>query len=191
MRTMTPTLSQKQAEKTRLTAALQRCSRRDQAALREIYDVLAPRMLGVALRMLRRRDLAEDVVHDAFLKIWEGAASFDPERGDPSTWMFAILRHRALNLLRNESRTDLVHDDQVEDQPADEPDAEALVVALSEASALRRCLDNIEPARRQAIVLAYTHGLSHGELAGRLRVPLGTIKSWIRRSLVALRECMA
>ncbi|MGF7159220.1 RNA polymerase sigma-70 factor (ECF subfamily) [Rhodoligotrophos appendicifer] len=188
---MTPTPSPKQAEKIKLTAALQRCSRRDQAALREIYDVLAPRMLGVALRMLRRRDLAEDVVHDAFLKIWEGAASFDPERGDPSTWMFAILRHRALNLLRNESRTDLVHDDQVEDQPAEEPDAEALVVALSEASALRRCLDNIEPARRQAIVLAYTHGLSHGELAGRLRVPLGTIKSWIRRSLVALRECMA
>jgi RNA polymerase sigma-70 factor (ECF subfamily) len=147
-------------------------------------------MLGVALRLLRRRALAEEAVHDAFIQIWRNAASFDPGRGEPRSWLYAVLRHRALNILRGEARTELVDDFEPMSLEAPEEDAETLVVRLSETGALRRCLERLEPVRRQAIVLAYVEGLSHGELAGRLRVPLGTVKSWIRRSLVALRECM-
>ena len=74
---------------------------------------------------------------------------------------------------------------------SEEENAEHLIARLSESGALRRCLEGLEPPRRQAIVLAYVHRLSHGELAGRLGVPLGTVKSWIRRSLISLRECLA
>lgn len=179
------------ASESDLAGALAGCARGDRACLRTLYDRLAPRMIGVALRMLRRRDLAEEVVHDTFVRIWEKAGSFDPARGEPAAWMFAILRHRALNVLRGEARTDLVDDFGPLGLAGEEPDAEAAVTALSEAGALRRCLERLEPLRREAIVLAYVRGLSHGELAGRMGVPLGTAKSWIRRSLAALRECLA
>lgn len=174
-----------------LAAALEGCARGDQACLRLLFDRLAPQMTGVALRLLRRRDLAEDVVQDAFVSIWRRAATFDPARGSALTWIFAIVRNRAITVLRLEGRTELVDDFEPLALAADSPDAEAVVSALSEAGALRRCLERLEPQRRMAIVLAYTRGLSHGELAGRMGIPLGTAKSWIRRSLLALRECMA
>lgn len=175
-----------------VAAALSLCAGGDRAALRAIYDRLAPRMLGVALRILRRRTLAEDAVHDTFLRVWEHAASYDPSRGDATSWIFAILRNRALNLLRGEARLEFIGDDGPgAEAPSDDPGPEAIVVALSEASALRRCLERLEPTRRHAIVLAYTKGLSHGELAGRLGQPLGTVKSWMRRGLASLRECMS
>ena len=148
-------------------------------------------MLGVALRLLRRRALAEEAVHDAFVQIWQRAASFDPARGAAKTWIYAVLRHRALNILRGEARTDLVEDFEPMGLVSDDESPEALTLRLSDAGALKRCLERLEPARKQAILLAYVHGLSHGELAGHLGVPLGTMKSWIRRSLLALRECMA
>jgi RNA polymerase sigma factor (sigma-70 family) len=174
-----------------LNDALGQCARGDRAALRAIYDNEAPRMLGVAMRLLRRRALAEEAVHDTFLQVWRKADSFDPARGDARSWLYAILRNRALNILRGETRTDLVEDFEPMGLASDEENAETVMMRLSDTGSLKRCLERLEPARRQAITLAYIHGLSHGELAGRLGVPLGTIKSWIRRSLVALRECMA
>lgn len=174
-----------------LAHALVGCARGDQDSLRLIYDRLAPQMTGVAIRLLRRRELAEEVVHDAFVKVWAKAHSFDPERGEAHSWIFAILRHQAINVLRGESRTELVDDFEPIASTADGPDADSLVTSLAQAGALRRCLEALEPARREAIVLAYARGLSHGELAGRLGIPLGTVKSWIRRGLLALRECMS
>jgi RNA polymerase sigma-70 factor (ECF subfamily) len=174
-----------------LDDALRRCAAGDRAALRAIYDAEAPRMLGVAMRLLRRRSLAEEAVHDAFVQIWQRAASFDPARGGERSWIYAVLRHRALNILRGETRTDLVEDFEPFTLVSEDESPEAIVSRLSDAGALRRCLERLEPLRRQAVLLAYVQGLSHGELAGRLGVPLGTMKSWIRRSLLALRECMA
>ncbi|WP_201860070.1 sigma-70 family RNA polymerase sigma factor [Microvirga soli] len=174
-----------------LNHALGQCARGDRAALRTIYDSEAPRMLGVAMRLLRRRALAEEAVHDTFLQVWRKADSFDPARGDARSWLYAILRNRALNILRGETRTDLVEDFEPMGLTSEEESAETVMMRLSDTGNLKRCLEGLEPARRQAITLAYIHGLSHGELAGRLGVPLGTIKSWIRRSLLALRECMA
>jgi RNA polymerase sigma-70 factor (ECF subfamily) len=174
-----------------LNDALRRCSTGDRTALRAIYDSEAPRMLGVALRLLRRRTLAEEAVHDAFMQVWQKSASFDPRKGNGRSWLYAVLRHRALNILRSESRTDLVDDFEPLGLASEGEDAEAILLRLSEASALRRCLESLDPRRRQAVILSYMQGLSHGELAGRLGVPLGTAKAWIRRSLTALRECMA
>ncbi len=174
-----------------LKHALRGCARGDRTALRAIYDSEAPRMIGVAMRLLRRRALAEEAVHDTFLQVWKKADSFDPARGEARSWIYAILRNRALNILRGETRTDLVDDFEPMGLVSEEENAEAVMMRLSDTGSLKRCLERLEPARRQAITLAYIHGLSHGELAGRLGVPLGTIKSWIRRSLISLRECMA
>ena len=170
--------------------ALARAAGGDRAALRALYDGEAPRMLGVALRILRRRALAEEAVQDTFFQVWRRAGGFDPARGSGRAFLYAILRNRALNILRGEARTDLT-DAVDEDVPSEEEGPEAVVERLSEAGALRRCLAGLEPHRRRAIVLAYAHGLSHGELAGRLGLPLGTVKSWLRRSLLALRECLS
>jgi len=174
-----------------LNHALRGCAQGDPLALRAIYDSEAPRMIGVAMRLLRRRALAEEAVHDTFLQVWRKADSFDPARGEARSWIYAILRNRALNILRGETRTDLVEDFEPMGLVSEEENAEAVMMRLSDTGSLKRCLERLEPARRQAITLAYIHGLSHGELAGRLGVPLGTIKSWIRRSLISLRECMA
>jgi RNA polymerase sigma factor (sigma-70 family) len=178
-------------ERIGLDEAVRRCAAGDRAALRTIYDAEAPRMLGVAIRLLRRRALAEEAVHDCFVQIWSRAPSFDPTRGEARTWIYAVLRNRALNILRGETRTELVEDFEPMGLVSDDESPESIAMRLSDASALKRCLEHLEPVRRQAILLAYIHGLSHGEIAGRLGVPLGTMKSWIRRSLLLLRECMA
>ena len=181
-RTDTPLLNRER--EAQLSAALARCAAGDRAALQMIYDSESARMTGVSRRILFRQDLAEEAVHDAFVRIWQGAHSFDPHRGSAIGWLYAIVRNRALSIYRNEHRYD---QDNGELHDATPDDA---VSRLPENSALRRCLEKIERPRRDVVVLAYVHGMSHGELAGRLKVPLGTVKSWVRRSLMSLQECM-
>lgn len=168
-----------------ISAAIVRCAAGDKSALRLIYDLEAPRMVGVAIRILRRRDLAEEATHDAFMRIWRSARSYDPSRGSARAWVYTIVRNQALTILRDERRFG-------PEEPADSelPQPDQALQRLPESSALRQCLQQLETDRRNAIVLAYVHGFSHGELAGRLGMPLGTIKSWIRRGLASLQECM-
>jgi RNA polymerase sigma factor (sigma-70 family) len=172
------------AREAQLAAALARCAAGDHAALKMIYHSEAPKMIGVAKRILFRQDLAEEAVHDAFVRIWRSAASFDPHRGSARAWLYAVVRNRALSIHRNEHRYD------TSDDSALDIDCEATMTQMPETSALRRCLERIDRPRRDVVVLAYVHGMSHGELAGKLKVPLGTVKSWIRRSLFSLQECM-
>jgi RNA polymerase sigma-70 factor (ECF subfamily) len=172
------------AREAQLSAALARCAAGDRAALQMIYNSEAPKMIGVARRILFRQDLAEEAVHDAFVRIWGAAASFDPHRGSARGWLYAVVRNRALSIHRNEHRYD------ASDDSALDIDCEATMTRMPETSALRKCLERIDRPRRDVVVLAYVHGMSHGELAGRLKVPLGTVKSWVRRSLFALQECM-
>ena len=175
-----------QADEAQVTAALLRCAGGDRAALRVLFDMESARMTGVAFRILRRRDLAEEAVQDAFLRIWRLSRSFDPARGNGRTWIYTVLRNRALSLLQDEAKYPASDGDS--EWP--EASAEAAFAMLPEASALRRCLEQLDLKRRNAVVLAYAHGMSHGELAGKLGVPLGTAKSWTRRGLLSLQECM-
>ncbi|MGO1076258.1 sigma-70 family RNA polymerase sigma factor [Inquilinus sp. CA228] len=170
--------------------ALRRCASGDRTALRAIYERDAGIMLAIARRILRRRDLAEEAVHDAFVQIWRNAARFDAARGAGRAWIITIVRNRALTILRDGRREDLSRDPQSPDLADGAPDPEAIVERLSESGRLRRCLETLEPQRRTGILLAYAHGLTHGEIAARLEVPLGTAKSWIRRALLSLKECM-
>lgn len=172
-------------------AALKGCAGGDAEALRLIYDRMAPMLMGVALRIVRRRDLANDVLHDAFIQVWRRADTFDPARGSARNWLFSVVRHRALTVMRRLGREQPLDEGKLAEQPADEPSALDRLALAADAGALRRCLEELDPDRRQTIVLAYTQGLSHTQIAARLGAPLGTVKSWVRRGLEALRRCLS
>lgn len=184
---MTTASSSDQATEAQLAAAIARCALGDRSALRTIFDIEASRMAGVARRMLYRRELAEEAVQDTFMRVWRAARTYDAAKGGARTWLYAILRNCTLTILRDERRF-IAEDEDSAEQAA--PMSESALSRLPETSALRRCLEQLEPRRRSVVILAYVHGLSHGELAGKLGVPLGTVKSWVRRSLISLQECM-
>ncbi|WP_245296894.1 MULTISPECIES: sigma-70 family RNA polymerase sigma factor [Rhodomicrobium] len=170
---------------------LKACAGGDRTALKNLYDAEAGRMIAVAQRIVRRRELAEEVVQDAFVQIWRKADSFSAEKGSARGWMYTIVRNRALNLIRDGAREDLIDAetlDRARDESADIGDA---FERLSANSALRRCLEALDVEKRQSLLLSYVSGYSHGEIAALLRVPVGTAKSWVRRGLLALRDCMA
>ena len=170
---------------------LEACARKDAAALRRLYDQEAGFLLAVALRIVRRREVAADVLHDAFIDIWERAATFDRGLGAGRAWITSIVRHRALKHVRGLGReTEL--DQAVESRIADDgPDPFATLAASQEGARLHACLAELDPARRHAILLAYVDGLSQSEIAGRLGTPIGTVKAWIRRSLITLKGCLS
>jgi len=165
-------------------ARLAACSRGEREALHELYVQEGPRLLGVARRLVRDTALAEDIVHDAFLKIWAGAAGFDPARGSARGWMFSVTRHLALNVLRDHGRETSLNEHN------ESPETDAGLDALAQSTRIHRCLHQLEPQRRRCILHAYVDGYSHAQIAQRLDTPLGTVKAWIKRSLNALRECM-
>ena len=162
------------------------CARGDHRALHQLYEQDSSRLLGVALRITRNKALAEDIVHDAFIKIWHGAHSFDPLRGSARGWVFSVTRHLALDVVRSAGR-DVPLDDQYE--PLAEP-AQSIEFA-ARSGQIHQCLERLDPTRRTCILHAYVDGYSHSEIAQKLSTPLGTVKAWIKRSLAALRECMA
>lgn len=158
-------------------------------AFRLLYEHWGGRLYGIALRITRQATLAADATQDAFVQIWQQAHRFDPERGGPEAWLVGIVRYRALDIVRRRSRE--VPGYQPSDIEDESPDALARLVSTAEGAALHRCLGELEEARRRLLMMAFVEGLSHSELAERLRVPLGTVKSGIRRSLIALRGCLA
>lgn len=154
--------------------------------MRQLYTQESSRLLGVAVRITRDKALAEDIVHDAFIKVWRGAGSFDPGRGSARGWVFSVTRHLALNQVRNQYREVAMSD---EHEQVAAPDDSIEFSTRSEQ--VYRCLEQLDPARRRCILHAYVDGYSHSEIAQKLDTPLGTVKAWIKRSLAALRECMA
>lgn len=164
-------------------------------ALQRIYQQESRYLLGVALRIVRQRQQAEDVVHDAFLNIWNQASRFDAQLGSGRGWIYSVVRNLALNAVRNGARqvtvdeetTAAVESRQALDAHADVEDAFALCANLGQ---LNDCLAQLEPARRNCILFAYVDGCSHGEIAERTKTPLGTVKAWIKRGMSSLRTCM-
>ena len=176
--------------------ALQGCARGDRQALQNLYRQESRHLLGVALRIVRQRQQAEDVLHDAFMNIWTHAARFDATLGSGRGWIYSVTRNLALNSVRNGAR-----EVSVDEETAEALDAHISMEAhheLAEAFELRAslgklsdCLSRLEPARRNCSLYAYVDGCSHGEIAERTRTPLGTVKAWIKRGMGSLRECMA
>jgi RNA polymerase sigma-70 factor (ECF subfamily) len=179
-----------------LTALLDRVALRDQTALRLLYDRVGGKLFGLALRVVRQREWAEDVLQEAFLTIWRVAPDYRAALSPPMAWMGLIVRSRALDLLRRHraDRAQLTQpfDEAVSDTlEADTPNPMDTADASEQAWALHQCLQQLESRQREVVSLAYLRDLSHGELAEQLKLPLGTVKTWIRRGLEKLRGCMA
>ncbi len=170
-------------------ALLHRIGGGDRAAFRALYDRWGARLHGIAFRITRQGSLAADATHDAFVQVWRDAHRFDPARGSAEAFLVSLVRYRAIDIVRRRARE--VPGVMAEDRADEAPGALAELVGSAESAALRRCLGLLEAERRRLMVMAFVDGLSHSELAERLRMPLGTVKSWIRRSLLALRECLA
>jgi RNA polymerase sigma-70 factor (ECF subfamily) len=173
-----------------LAPLIRRCAAGDVSALRAIYRGHAALMLGLAVRMLADRRLAEEAVQDAFVQIWRNAARFEPGMGTGQAWVLGILRFRALDLRASETRRAPPGTMEIDDAQAAGAIAGVPPEPVEERAALKACLGELKDGPRRSIVLAYVEGCSHAEIAERLEQPLGTVKSWILRGLGALRDCL-
>jgi RNA polymerase sigma-70 factor (ECF subfamily) len=174
-----------------LERLLDAAARGDRQAFATLYARSSAKLFAVALRILKRRDRAEEVLQDAFLNIWNHAGDYRPERGAATTWMASIVRNRALDYLRRD-RPQVSLDEAPGHEAWTDPGLNPLEQTLENAEArrIKACLDELDEKPRQAILKAYYEGLTHEELATRLEAPLGTIKSWVRRGLLRLKGCL-
>ncbi len=173
-----------------IEALLKRCAGGDRPALERLYKLTSPRLFGVLMRILKRRDLAEDVLQDVYVRVWQRARQFDVYRGRATAWLVSIARYRAIDVVRS-SRALLSLDApqdgaRIEVAAGPEPTPES----SRTRAALERCLGLLNEAQRRCVTLAFVNGLSHDEIATTVGSPLGTIKSWVRRGLLSLRQCL-
>jgi RNA polymerase sigma-70 factor (ECF subfamily) len=173
-----------------LADLLARVAARDREAFAAVYKATSAKLWGIVVRILPRRDIAEDVLQDVYVRIWERAVSFDPAKASPITWMATIARNRAIDEVRRKSTVS------IEDTPESlevEQDAPSPLDSTQMSEDLRRlqqCLQGLDPERREIVLLAYYNGLSRDELAKRFSHPVATIKTWLHRSLAQLRKCL-
>ncbi len=177
------------ANQTELLNLLQATAQGDQKAFRRLYANTSPMLYSLCLRMLKNKEWAEEVLQEAFVKIWHHASEYHQDRGNVSTWLTSIVRYRALDHLRAHKPTDSL-DDHLEERTSNEPDPLNWVAKGDELNALELCLDQLTDQQKQLIIMSFVEGLSHQELMQRIPSPLGTIKSWIRRGLQSLRRCL-
>ncbi len=179
------------ANRSLIAAALARIPGSDRAALQTVYRLTSAKLFGVALRILGERGEAEDVLQEAYVTVWHKAADFDPDRASPMTWLIAIARNRAIDHLRATRQSRRM---EPIDQTAEVADnAIAADTALENAqdhARLHACLEGLEARERNALRGAFFDGNTYEDLAARMNVPLGTMKSWIRRAMIKLKNCL-
>jgi RNA polymerase sigma-70 factor, ECF subfamily len=172
----------------RLQRLIRDSARRDRAAFAALYTETSAKLFAIALRILRQREWAEEVLQESFVAVWQRAGDYDPARGSAMGWLVTIVRHCAIDQLRRNAA-----------RPESRSEADVALPTLAAAGsgdsgaelrALQRCLDELDELPRRAILLAYCYGLTHDEVAARLGVPIGTVKSWLRRSLERLQKCL-
>ena len=167
---------------------LARSAQGDRAAFQRLYQASAAKLHGVALRILRRGDWAEEVLQECYVSIWTRAGDYRAGLSAPMTWMTSIVRNRCLDWLRRPAPEVAV--ETFEELESGSPGPLAELERAKDAQALARCLGGLDARQRQAIALAFYDGLSHAELASHLRQPLGTVKTWVRRGLLRLKSCL-
>jgi len=177
----------------RLAGLLGQCALKNQRAFEDLYQATSSKLYGVALRILRRQDWAEEVLQECYVNIWNHAGDYAQAKSAPLTWMTSIVRNRCLDRLRRPhgEATGEEYEIAVEAWQDDAPGPMEQLMASSEAAALARCLQQLEAKQRQSIMLAFFNGLSHSELADHMKLPLGTVKTWVRRGLERLKICLS
>jgi RNA polymerase sigma-70 factor (ECF subfamily) len=169
-----------------LAALLDATSRGDRPAFRALYEATAPKLFAIVLRITRSRPMAEEVLQETFIKIWQNAERYIPESGQPMAWLAAIARNRAIDRIRSEKiERNRADDDQI---------LERLVAPAAGDPAMRQalgtCLKALDEESRDCVILAYCSGFSREELAERFGRPVGTIKTLLHRSIKQLRACL-
>lgn len=173
-----------------LAALLAATARGERAAFRRLYELTASKLFGVVLRIVRDRSVAEDVVQDVYVKVWQGAGSYSAESGRPMTWLISVARNRAIDVIRRRTDPPAPSGEDEADWVAAVADPRDLEGELADLDRLRRCLEQLEPTQRRCLLEAYYHGYSREELAGRYGRPVNTIKTWLHRTSQALRACL-
>ena len=175
-----------------LAELLAQCALKNQNSFNKLYQLTAAKLYGVALRILRRQDWAEEVLQECYVNIWNHAGDYAMAKSAPLTWMTSIVRNRCLDWLRRPQTeaTGEQYDVAVEAWQDDAPGPMEQLAASSEAAALARCMQQLDAKQRQSIMLAFFNGLSHSELAAHMKQPLGTVKTWVRRGLERLKGCL-
>lgn len=175
---------------------IDRVALRDESALKSLYDLTGGKLFGLALRVTGQREWAEDALQETFLQVWKSAADYRASLSPPMAWLGLMVRSRALDQLRRHKAERVQLTDELDEHLADTladdgPGPMDTSMASQQAWALHQCLTRLDHKQREVVSLAYLRDLSHGELAQQLKLPLGTVKSWIRRGLDQLRACLA
>ncbi len=181
------------APRTELDGAIAAMATGDRDAARQVYNMTHAKLFGIALRILHDRSAAEDVLQSVYISVWQKAANFDASRASPISWLSTMTRNRAIDALRKSARqpatvgvdSDTVH---LHDTS---PTPELLAERADDMARLDACLDGLGKKHADAIRSAFLDGHSYPTLAERAAVPLGTMKSWIRRALLKLRDCLS
>ena len=162
----------------------------DQAAFERLYSATRAKLYGVVLRILRRADLADEVIQETYLKVWGSAGQFDPALASPITWMVAIARNRAIDVVRKKADVSLEDVPDVLEVAADTPEPLAAREMTEELKRLLGCIGQLDAERRKLVLLAYYNGWSREQLAKQFGKPVNSIKTWLRRSLIEIRGCL-
>lgn len=176
-----------------LDSALARVAQGDRCAFRRVHELTRVHLMSVAVRIVRQRELAEDVLQDVYAAVWHRAGQYDPAIARPMTWLITMVRHRAIDLLRARHKGGWAQPGDAVKEPTEAawPDASAHPLERGfDAARIGAYLERLSPPHRQSLALAYYHGLSHSQVAERLGAPIGSVKSWIRRGLDQLRQCI-
>ena len=174
-----------------LSDLMRRVADHDRAAFAAIYRATSAKLFGIIVRIVRRRDLAEEVLQEVYVTVWQKAGDFDASRASPITWLSTIARNRALDQVRRVTPVSIEDDPAVMQLASDDEHPIEAIARSQELARLLRCLDALEPERREIVLLAYRDGISREALAGRFGRPVATIKTWLHRSLIQLRQCLA
>lgn len=183
------------ADSTALQQDIARVALGDRAAFARVYQATSAHLFGVALRILKRRDVAEDVLQEAFVSVWHHAGSYQAASGQPMTWMISIARNKALDVVRSaaarhETGMPVTAEGETIDIEDERPNPLQLLTQATDALAIRGCMEALDASHRQCLALAYYQGMSHAEVAAHMRAPLGSVKAWVRRGLERLKKCM-
>ena len=184
------TISQTDDARGRLIAALAAVARHDRDALRTVYDLTAAKLFGICLRISQDREAAEDILQGVYLKVWDRAGRFDASRASPITWLSAIARNAAIDWRRASGRVTALPLDAAAEVADDGKPADEALAEAGEHARVHRCLEDLDSPQQGAIRAAFFDGLAYSELATAMAVPLGTMKSWIRRGLQQLKRCL-
>lgn len=173
-----------------LSALLGQAAAGDRQAFQDIYNLTSAKLFGTCLRILNDREASEDALQDAYVKIWRNAGRFDAKRASPITWLATIARNTAIDRKRSGGNRVMVSDDVIKEMASGERSALENLEAQEGTNVLNKCLDSLEATQRNVIRTAFFEGHSYNELAQKLNKPLGTVKSWVRRGLKRLKDCM-